>query len=270
MKISITLNNKKILIEQGKTVFDIKNCFVPNGDVIILNTVINPDNSTILNEDDSLVIFKKGELPDSEDLQTFFLARQSREVTDILKNSKVGVAGLGGLGSVVVENLVRAGVGELVVADFDVVDPSNLNRQRYFVNQIGKFKTDAIYENISKISNMTKVKTVCEKVTKDNCKFIFEGCQVVAECFDSPLAKAELVKGVRKHLPDAYVIAVSGVAGVGSEKEITTKKISDKIFVVGDFKSEVRDGYGLVATRVGIAASIQSHIVVRLLIGEEK
>ncbi len=270
MKIKVTFNNRKIEIEQGKTISDLQQSFIPSGDVIILNTVINPEPNTILNEGDSLVIFKKGELPDTDDLTPFLLARQSKEITDILKNAKVGIAGLGGLGSVVVENLVRAGVGELVVADFDVVDPSNLNRQRYFINQIGMYKTDAIVANVSKITKSTRLIPVNTKVTKENCKDIFKDCLVVAECFDNPFAKAELVQGVRKFLPDTYIVAVSGVAGVGSEKEITTRRISDKIFVVGDFKSEVRDGHGLVATRVGIAASIQSHIIIRLLLGEEK
>jgi len=270
MKIKITFNDKKIEIEQGKTVFDIQQALMPNGNVVILNTVINPEPATVVNEGDSLVMFEKGKLPDTDDLTPFFLARQSKEVTKTLKNAKVGIAGLGGLGSVVAENLARAGVGELVVADFDVVDPSNLNRQRYFINQIGMYKTDAIVENISKITKSTKLIPVNTKVTKENCKDIFKDCLVVAECFDSPFAKAELVKGVRKSLPKTYIVAVSGVAGIGSEKEITTKRISDKIFVVGDFKSEVRDGHGLIATRVGIAASIQSHIIIRLLLGEEK
>jgi len=270
MKISIKFNDSNIEVDAGTTIADIVSKLYPSGDVIIYNTVINPDLNTVLNDGDCLVVFQKGIMPSVEDVSVFFHARQKTEVTNQLRKAKVGVAGLGGLGSVVVENLVRAGVGQLVIADFDVVDPSNLNRQRYFADQVGKYKTDAVFENINRISNLTKVKIFNEKVTENNCKEIFSGCSVIAECFDSASAKAELVRALRKHLPDSFVVAVSGIAGIGSEKEITITRISDKLFVVGDMKSEVQEGYGLVATRVGIAASIESHLILRLLVGEEK
>ena len=60
-----------------------------------------------------------------------------------LGKATVGIAGLGGLGSTVAAAMTRTGVGRLVVVDFDVVEESNLNRQQYFADQIGKAKVEA-------------------------------------------------------------------------------------------------------------------------------
>ena len=64
---------------------------------------------------------------------------------------RIGIAGAGGLGSNVAVNLVRTGVKKLKIVDFDVVDESNLNRQFYFMDQVGRPKVEALRENLLRI-----------------------------------------------------------------------------------------------------------------------
>jgi len=202
------------------------------------------------------------------DFEALLFSRQPAPVTEKLKGACIGVAGCGGLGSVVAENLARAGVGRLVIADCDVVEPSNLNRQRYFVSQIGMPKADALAENLRQANPCAAITAVRERVTSENCARIFQGCLLVAECFDSPDSKADLVYGLRKYLPECIIIAASGLAGLQPGELIKTVKISDKLYVVGDMTTEASGQTGLFASRVGIAASMQAHIIIRLIAGE--
>ncbi len=207
----------------------------------------------------------------SEDEYTkLYLARQPIEKTEILKKACVGIAGAGGLGSVVAENLARAGVGRLIIADFDKVEPSNLNRQRFTLDQVGMPKAEALARNIKMFNPFTEIVEVNEKVTASNCKNIFQNCNALAECFDGADQKAMLVSEIRKQSPDICLVAVSGIAGTNSGAEICIRKLSDRLYVVGDMKSDAEKGEGLFATRVGIAASMQSHHILRLILGEEK
>lgn len=265
----IYLNGRLINAADSLTLKEFLDVQFPAYQIVILNTVLNPDLNTVLKDNDRVSAFKKGELPDKTTLNELMFARQPREYTEKLSKAVVGIAGLGGLGSVVGENLVRAGVGKLVVADFDIVEPSNINRQRYFIEQIGMQKVDAFYENMKKVSPFTEVERHCIKLSPGNIG-VFSECSVVAECFDSAENKAMLVMEVRKQFPEKVIVAVSGVAGFESEKTIKVNKLSDKIYIVGDGKSEVADGLGLVASRVGIAASIQSHLIIRILLGLEQ
>ena len=207
----------------------------------------------------------------SEDEYTnLFLSRQPVEKTNILKKACVGIAGAGGLGSVVAENLARAGVGNLVIVDFDMIEPSNLNRQRFSISQLGMLKAKTLCQNIKGFNPFTSIVTVNEKVTESNCEEIFKGCEIVAECFDRADQKAMLVSSLRKYLPEAYVVAVSGIAGTETSSKIELKKLSDKLYMIGDLESDSESGMGLFATRVGIAASMQAHLILRILLGEEK
>jgi len=204
-----------------------------------------------------------------DDFAALLFSRQPVPVTAKLRGACIGVAGCGGLGSVVAENLVRAGIGKIVIADCDVVEPSNLNRQRYFVSQIGMPKAEALAKNLRQANPFAAITAVRERVTSGNCGRIFQGCLLVAECFDSPDSKADLVYGLRKYLPDCIVIAASGLAGLQPGELIRTIKISDRLYVVGDMTTDASGQTGLFASRVGIAASMQAHIIIRLIAGED-
>ena len=84
------------------------------------------------------------ELISKEALDRAFDARFPKEMQEKLRAAKVAVAGLGGLGSNIAVMLARSGIGKLLLVDFDVVDVTNLNRQRYFIPQLGKPKTEAL------------------------------------------------------------------------------------------------------------------------------
>ncbi len=196
-------------------------------------------------------------------------ARQPRTLTQKLNKACVGIAGAGGLGTVVAENLARAGIGSLVIADYDIVEPSNLNRQRYTIAQLGKPKASTLAENIRSFNPYVDVTALEQKVTAANCAHIFAGCLIVAECFDAAESKAALVSGLRKNLPECIIVAASGLAGTGNGNTITTHKMSDNVYVIGDLKSDADKGLGLLASRVGIAASMQAHTIIRLIIGEQ-
>ena len=196
-------------------------------------------------------------------------ARHTPGVHARLKQAVVGIAGVGGLGSAVAVALARVGIGRLVIADFDVVEPSNLNRQQYFVDQIGLLKVEALAENLKRINPYVKVELHPVMLNPENIPAIFASCSVVVEAFDRAEMKGMLVNTVLSRMPEVTVIAASGLAGYGSNNAIITRRVATRLYLVGDEVSEAVPGSGLMAPRVGIAASHQANQVVRIILGEE-
>jgi sulfur carrier protein ThiS adenylyltransferase len=176
---------------------------------------------------------------------------------------------LGGLGSAVAIALARIGVGTLILVDFDVVEPSNLNRQQYFIHQVGMPKAEALRENLSRINPYVRIQTHAERLDRNNVERIFNKAMVVVEAFDRAEEKAMLINVLSEKMPETYIVAASGVAGYGDNNEIRTTRFSSKIFIVGDQKTAAQPGVGLMAPRVGIAAHHQANLVLRILLGEE-
>ena len=114
----------------------------------------------------------------------------------ILENAVVGIAGAGGLGSNCAMHLVRAGVRRFVIADFDVVGESNLNRQFFFRDQLGRKKVDALAENLRRIESDLELDLRDVRLAPDNIDWTFSGCSVIVEAFDSADAKAMLLHAV--------------------------------------------------------------------------
>jgi sulfur carrier protein ThiS adenylyltransferase len=190
------------------------------------------------------------------------------EKIEKLKKATVGIAGLGGLGSTVAIALTRAGIGRLIIADFDKIEPSNLNRQHYFLDQIGRYKVDALTENIERINPDVKIKGHILKLTEDNIPQIFAGADAIAECFDKADQKQLLVQTVLTKMEKAVIVSASGLAGYGKSNDITTKRLSDRLILVGDNKSGSDTGLPLTAPRVWIAASHQANAIIEILIDE--
>jgi sulfur carrier protein ThiS adenylyltransferase len=163
--------------------------------------------------------------------------------------------------------LARSGVGRLLLVDFDVVEPSNLNRQQYFVDQIGMPKVEALAANLARINPYVLCERHAIRLAAADGARVFAGCDVVAECFDNPTAKAELAKAMRKHLPGVPLVAVSGIAGYGPATEIVSRRVLGNHFLVGDGASAAQPGTGLLAPRVTVAAGHQANIILRLLLG---
>jgi sulfur carrier protein ThiS adenylyltransferase len=267
--IDIKVNEKEVSVPSGTTLLQLKRQFKPKADVIIYNGFPLASDHPII-AGDEIVFIQKGELPSSEQFECLLLARHTPGVHKKIKGSVVGIAGLGGLGSAVAIALARIGVGTLILVDFDVVEPSNLNRQQYFIHQVGMTKVEALRENLSKINPFVRVQTYPEKLDRNNVERIFKKTTVVVEAFDRAEEKAMLINVLSEKMPETYIVAASGVAGYGDSNEIRTTPFSSKIFIVGDQKTAAQPGVGLMAPRVGIAAHHQANLVLRILLGEEK
>jgi sulfur carrier protein ThiS adenylyltransferase len=189
-------------------------------------------------------------------------------IREKLNAAVVAIAGLGGLGSNVAIALARAGVGRLIIADFDTVEQSNLNRQQYFIDQIGKPKVDCMIENLRRINPAVKVSGHRVKLDADNISQLFADADVIAECFDSAIAKQMIVETVLSKMAKSIIVTVSGLAGYGKSNAIQTRRISPRLVLVGDGARGIDTCKILTAARVGIAAMHQANAIIELLIDE--
>lgn len=188
-------------------------------------------------------------------------------IRDRLSGATVGIIGLGGLGSNAAMMLARAGIRRFVLADFDNVEESNLNRQLYFPDQLGRPKFDALPETLYRIEPMLDLTVVGERVTAENLVPHFAHVDVLLEAVDTAEDKAMLVRASSDLLPDTPFVWVAGLAGCSSANEVVTRRIGENVWVVGDLEADVRDGLPLMAARVMTAASHQAHMAVRILLG---
>jgi len=192
------------------------------------------------------------------------------EIKNHLALFRVGIAGAGGLGSNCAVALARCGVGTLVLSDFDIIEPANLNRQYYFTNQIGMLKTVALKDNIARINPDIIVIAHTEKLNRSNIPEIFEGCDVVVEAFDKDEMKEMLIETVQTKMPGTPVVVGSGLAGWGKSDIISYRKIDETLYVCGDESTVAGDEFPPMAPRVGIVANMQANTVVEILMKKTK
>ncbi len=180
-----------------------------------------------------------------------------------LEQAVVGIAGAGGLGSNVAAHLVRAGVRRLVLADFDIVSPSNLNRQFFFQDQIGRRKVEALAENLRRIESGLELTLHDVRLDAANLPSLFGACDVVVEALDNVESKSALLSALR----DRPVVSASGLAGWGRSNEMQVRRLGANLVLVGDCASDIRAGLAPQSARVGIAAAMQANAVLALLLG---
>lgn len=185
-----------------------------------------------------------------------------------LRNAVVGIAGLGGLGSNVAVALTRLQIGKLIMVDFDTVDKSNLNRQNYFHDQVGRHKVDASLENLRRINPDAALVGHKIHLTPQNIPQIFSGAHVIAECFDRADQKRMLVETVLSRMKHTIVVTVSGLAGYGRSNDIITTRLSQRLILIGDGVSGTGPGVPLTAGRVGVAAYHQANAITEVLLNE--
>ncbi len=207
-------------------------------------------------------------IPTREEMYRALEERHGRELQRKFAEASVAVCGLGGLGSNIAISLARAGVGHLHLIDFDRVDISNLNRQQYFADQIGSFKTEALTANLKMIAPYCDVTADCVRLDEDNMPELLKNEGIICEAFDKADQKAMLVNCVLENMPEKYLIAASGMAGIAPSNLIKTKRITKRFYLCGDGVSDVEDGMGLVAARVMICAAHQAHTVIRIIAEE--
>ena len=268
----IRLNEREVEVVDEINILDLKKKYKPEADVVIYNGAILSKTQIKQikpNSGDKVVFIKKGEIPDQKELESLMVARHTPGVHERLKKATVGIAGVGGLGSHTAIALARVGVGKLIIVDFDIVEPSNLNRQAFNIDQIGEIKVEALKENIERVNPYVKVEAHKMRLTEKNVPQVFKEVDVLVEAFDLPKEKIMLVNSFSKKYPEKPIIMASGLAGYTPSNWVKTKRIAKSLFIVGDMKTAAGIGCGLMAPRVGIAAHHQANLVLRLILGEE-
>lgn len=259
----VSLNGENVLLDQAEfeKIFDEKN-------IVIIVNGYQVDSPVKIKDFDIIHVIRKGELPNEQVLETMMAARHTPGVHSKVKGAKVAIAGLGGLGSNIAANLARVGVGYLKLIDFDVVEPSNLNRQNYYVKHLGMKKTDATKSILEDINPFVTVDVVDVKVEKDNIVELFGDVDIIVEAFDKAEYKALLINEALDKLSDKYIVAASGMAGYFSANEIKTVRKFKRLYVCGDGINGAKFGSGLMAPRVSVCAGHQANQVLRIILEE--
>lgn len=192
-----------------------------------------------------------------------------REIMLKLNDKTVGIAGCGGLGSNVAVALARVGIGKLIIADFDRIEEGNLNRQYFFIDQIGEYKATALKNNISKINQNVIVHEHVVKLRPEEIKELFTDCDVIVEAFDKAEMKEMIAETVLTEFPTKPLICGVGLAGWGGNELIKVER-HDNLYIVGDHISETSEDDPPIAPRVGIVANMMANVVLELLLGKDK
>ena len=207
-------------------------------------------------------------IPEREDLQRALAARHGRAVQEKFNQATVAICGLGGLGSNIAIALARAGVGRLILTDFDRVDITNLHRQQYKATQLGEFKTEALAANLKEIAPYIELELHTIRITEDNIGELLKDADLICEAFDNPECKAMLVNTVLEKFPEKYLLSGSVMAGMDSVNRIQTRRVTKRFYLCGDGVSDVKECGTLVSSRVMTCAAHEAHMVIRILAGE--
>lgn len=203
--------------------------------------------------------------PTKEEWNKALAERHGKVLQKAFSSATVAICGLGGLGSHIAISLARAGLGKLILIDFDKVDVTNLHRQQYKANQIGSNKTDALSENLKEIAPHINLEAHTVRITEKNAAGLLKDAEIICEAFDDAEAKAMLTNLVLEAMPEKFLVAASGMAGFGSANTVKTRRITSKFYLCGDEVSDVQSEGSLVSSRVMLCAAHQAHTVLRIL-----
>lgn len=209
-------------------------------------------------------------IPTKNDINKIMDLRFTNEIHQKLKDAKVGIAGLGGLGSNIAAMLARSGIGNIHIVDFDKVDLSNLNRQNYYIKHLGMDKTTATENILKEINPYLNIKTDNIKITKKNATQIFKDDDIICEAFDKAETKAMFVNTFLSQNNGKKIISGNGMAGYKSSNLIQTKRKMKNLYICGDETSDIDEGMGLMSPRVNICAGHEANMVIRLILGYEE
>ncbi len=195
-------------------------------------------------------------------------SRNPPGVYEALEKAKIGIAGCGGLGSNIAVMLVRSGAKNLVIADFDTVEISNLNRQQYFLKDVGRPKTEALEEILRSIVPDVSIESHQVVLNEENIPEIFRDCDIICEAFDSAESKAMLLDTVMERLPNKPIICGNGMGGISDPSLMAVRKVAGNVYVCGDGKSGLE--LGMCAPRVTICAGLMANTAIRILLGRDE
>lgn len=254
--------------EENPTILGLKKKYKKDADVIILNGFpIKEDKEA--KEGDRVVFIKKGQAYNKEELEALMSSRHTPGVHEKVKKASVTICGAGGLGSNIAISLARIGVSKIRLIDFDVVEPSNLNRQQYFIEDIGEYKVYALKKTLNKINPFIEVEAIVEMIDSENIESLLSEEELIIEAFDNPMYKALLTNYVLQR-GFGKIVCGSGMAGYYSSNSIVTKKVMSRVYVCGDFEKEAKEGEGLMAPRVSVCANHMANMALRIILEEDE
>ncbi len=192
-----------------------------------------------------------------------------QEIKNRLKSRSIGIAGCGGLGSNAAVALARIGIGKLVIADFDKIEESNLNRQYFFYDQIGKYKAEALKENILKINPSVKVEAHTITLSPKEIVELYKDADIIIEAFDKAEMKEMIAETVLDSFPDKPLVCGVGLAGWGGNELIKVER-HENLYIVGDLTNETGENDPPLAPRVGIVSNMMANVVLEILLGKDK
>ena len=190
------------------------------------------------------------------------------EQSQRLQAAKVAIVGLGGLGSNVALWLARLGVGQLLLYDFDKVELSNLNRQYYFLEDVGQYKAIALLRHLKAVNPYGNYCSEVVRLTEDNLPELLSEAHIVCEALDKPEAKALLVNGVMESFPDKYLVSASGLAGFASSASMQVRRVTPHFYLCGDGISDMLQ-LPLCGARVGLCAAQEALTIARIILQME-
>ena len=178
-----------------------------------------------------------------------------------LSACRVGIAGLGGLGSNVAMLLARTGFEHFVLVDYDSVEASNLNRQHYWPRDLGARKTQASLRHLHEINSDIQALCIDQAITKTSLPALLAHAAIWVEALDRPETKALFVQEAL--LAGKATASASGLAGYGGPC-LQRRKLKSLV-LVGDFVSDVATAPPL-APRVMWAAAMLADSVLSMVL----
>ncbi len=178
-----------------------------------------------------------------------------------IQSKKIGIAGAGGLGSNVAMILVRSGFTKIEIFDYDSIDASNLNRQQYFINEIGLDKVGCLTEHLFNINPDIHIQSIKAKWTRDNAHSFFSNCDFIIEAFDQADWKYQFIN---YYQPSGIpIISGNGMAGLFEKQPMFVRKL-DNVYFVGDSTTDTALGHPPMAPRVTACAAKMAEIILDL------
>ncbi|AYK15389.1 MAG: HesA/MoeB/ThiF family protein [Methanosarcina flavescens] len=184
-----------------------------------------------------------------------------------LKNARVLVAGAGGLGSPISTYLAIAGVGKIILADFDFVEASNLNRQfLHHEKDIGRLKVESAKEKLLSMNPDIKVETIAEMLTESNLEVLVPECDVIVDALDNLETRHMLNRlAIKRRIPLIHG-AVTGYDG-----QVTTIIPGETPCFYCIFpRISRKEVFPVLGVTPGIIGSIQANEAIKFLTGQGK
>lgn len=176
----------------------------------------------------------------------------------LIQKKHIFIAGAGGLGSNIALALVRSGFKKFWILDQDVIEPSNLNRQAYTVQDIGRIKVEALLDKMLAINPNVQIEIFHQTWTAKTPPLLPKNIDFVIEAFDKPEIKQSFVEWASPLFPE--VISGNGMAGITGEA-VTRVHYVGNISFIGDGFSDINGGLPPLAPRILQCAGKMAEIV---------